>query len=138
MAIASMAKRLARLKQSPVFGIVVAQFIATILASASFLIFGRIAALSALSALMAGVVCLIPSGFVLVMSLREISPGETGLANAVRGEVGKFALSILLFALVFAFVKPLDAVAFFATFVVLQLCTAIAPWLRARRMLKRR
>ena len=135
MAIASMAKRLARLKQSPVFGIVVAQFIATILASASFLIFGRIAALSAL---MAGVVCLIPSGFVLVMSLREISPGETGLANAVRGEAGKFALSILLFALVFAFVKPLDAVAFFATFVVLQLCTAIAPWLRARRMLKRR
>ena len=135
MAIASMAKKLARLKQSPVSGIVVAQFIATILASASFLIFGRIAALSAL---MAGVVCLIPSGFVLVMSLRAISPGETGLANAVRGEVGKFALSILLFALVFAFVKPLDAVAFFATFVVLQLCTAIAPWLRARRMLKRR
>ena len=135
MAIASMAKRLARLKQSPVFGIVVAQFIATILASASFLIFGRIAALSAL---MAGVVCLIPSGFVLAVSLREISPGETGLANAVRGEAGKFALSILLFALVFAFVKPLDAVAFFATFVVLQLCTAIAPWLRARRMLKRR
>ena len=135
MAIASMAKKLARLKQSPVFGIVVAQFIATILASASFLIFGRIAALSAL---MAGVVCLIPSGFVLVMSLRAISPGETGLANAVRGEVGKFALSILLFALVFVFVKPLDAVAFFATFVVLQLCTAIAPWLRARRMLKRR
>ena len=135
MAIASMAKRLARLKQSPVFGIVVAQFIATILASASFLIFGRMAALSAL---MAGVVCLIPSGFVLAVSLREISPGETGLANAVRGEAGKFALSILLFALVFAFVKPLDAAAFFATFVVLQLCTAIAPWLRARRMLKRR
>ena len=135
MAIASMAKRLARLKQSPVFGIVVAQFIATILASASFLIFGRIAALSAL---MAGVVCLIPSGFVLAVSLREISPGETGLANAVRGEAGKFVLYILLFALVFTFVKPLDAVAFFATFVVLQLCTVIAPWLRARRMLKRR
>ena len=87
---------------------------------------------------MAGVVCLLPAGFVLAMSLREISPGETGLANAVRGEAGKFALSILLFALVFAFVKPINPVAFFATFVGLQLCPLILFWFGAGRKLNRR
>ena len=124
---------LGKIKKSPVFGIVVAQFITTFLASVSILVFDRVAALSAL---MAGVVCLIPGGFVLAMSLRPTEPGDTGLNHVIRGEIGKFVLSVLLFALVFAFVEPLNVVAFFATFIVLQLCAAIAPWLRARRMLK--
>jgi len=124
---------LGKIKKSPVFGIVVAQFITTFLASVSILVFDRVAALSAL---MAGVVCLIPGGFVLAMSLRPTEPGDTGLNHVIRGEIGKFMLSVLLFALAFAFVDPLDVVTFFATFIVLQLCAAIAPWLRARRMLK--
>ncbi|MBO6564438.1 MAG: ATP synthase subunit I [Pseudomonadales bacterium] len=124
---------LGKIKESPVYGMVIAQFIATFLASASFLVFDRVAALSAL---MAGLVCLIPGGFVLAMSLRPIEPGGTGISNVIRGEAGKFALSIMLFAMVFVLIKPLDPVAFFATFIVLQLCAGIAPWMKARRRLK--
>ena len=39
--------------------------------------------------------------------------GDPGLGQALRGELGKFALTISLFALVFVFVKPLNILVFF-------------------------
>jgi ATP synthase protein I len=123
-----------KLSTSPIFRIVVAQFIATFLASASCLALDRVAVISAL---MAGIVSIVPGIYVLVMSLRAVDPGTTGIASVVKGEIGKFALTMSLFALVFVFVKPLDVAVFFGTIVLLQLCNLLVPLIEARKLLKR-
>ena len=120
--------------QSPFFRIVTAQAIATLLAAASWLVVNRVAALSAL---MAGVVSILPGIYILLMSRRPVAPGSTGVSNAVRGEAGRFILSAVLFALVFLLVKPLDAVAFFVTFGGLLVIGAVMPLMDARRLLAR-
>jgi len=128
-------ERLSVITDSPIYRIVATQFIATLLVSASCLAFNRV---TAISALMAGVVCIVPGLYVLVASLRPVTQMSTGLANAVRGQAGKFALTVSMFALVFVFVRPLNAVAFFATFVVLQMCVALVPFAESRRLASRR
>ena len=128
------ANRLGNLTKSPIFRIVAAQFIVTILASALCLVLDRVAAISAL---MAGVTCVIPGCYTLVVSLRPVIKGDPGLSQALRGEVGKFALTVSLFALVFVFVKPLNVVVFFSTFAGLQLCMVVVLWLQSRKLLKR-
>ena len=128
------ANRLGNLTKSPIFRIVAAQFIVTILASALCLVFDRVAAISAL---MAGICCVIPGCYTLVVSLRPVIKGDPGLSQALRGEVGKFALTVSLFALVFVFVKPLNVLVFFSTFVGLQLSMAVVLWFQSRKLLKR-
>ena len=118
---------------SPLVRVVIAQVIATILASASCLTFDQVAAVSALAA---GVCAVVPGLYMLLMSRRPVVPGDNGLGVAVKGEVGRLILTGCLFALVFVFVQPLSVVAFFATFVLLQLCVMIVPLLDARRLLK--
>ena len=126
--------RLENFTKSPIFRVVTAQVVATFIASASWLIFGRVAAVSAL---MAGITCVLPGCYTLVVSLRPVSKGDPGLRQALRGELGKFALTVSLFALVFVFVKPLNVLVFFSTFIGLQLCMAATLWLGSRRLLKR-
>ncbi len=126
--------RLGYYTKSPIFRVVTAQVVATVLASASWLVFGRVAAISAL---MAGITCVLPGCYTLVVSFRPVIKGDPGLSQALRGELGKFALTISLFALVFVFVKPLNVLVFFSTFIGLQLCMAATLWLGSRRLLKR-
>ena len=126
--------RLGYLTKSPIFRVVTAQVFATCLASAAWLVFGRVAAISAL---MAGITCVLPGCYTLVVSLRPVIKGDPGLSQALRGEMGKFALTVSLFALVFVFVKPLNVLVFFSTFIGLQLCMAATLWLGSRRLLKR-
>lgn len=105
----------------------------TILASALCLVFDRVAAISAL---MAGITCVGPGCYTLVVSMRPVTNGDPGLNQALRGELGKFALTASLFALVFVFVKPLNVVVFFSTFAGLQLCMVVVLWLQSRKLLK--
>ena len=126
--------RLGNLTKSPIFQIVAAQFFATFLASALCLVFDRVAAISAV---MAGITCVVPGCYTLVVSLRPVIKAGPGLSQALRGEVGKFALTVALFALVFVFVRPLNVLVFFSTFVGLQLCVAGVLWFGSRRLLKR-
>jgi ATP synthase protein I len=126
--------RLGYLTKSPIFRVVIAQVFATCIASAAWLVFGRVAAISAL---MAGITCVLPGCYTLVVSLRPVIKGDPGLIQALKGELGKFALTVSLFALVFVFVKPLNVLVFFSTFIGLQLCMAATLWLGSRRLLKR-
>ena len=126
--------RLGRIRKSPVFRIVAVQFIATLLAAVLGLAISRVAAWSAL---LAGAACIIPGLYVLAMSERSVPKGTTGLANVIRGEAGKYALTIAILALVFVFVRPLNGVAFFTTFICLQVAVAVVPLLEARALLNR-
>ena len=117
--------RLAILTKSPIFRIVAAQCAATLIASGLSVFFDRVVATSAL---MAGVACIVPGCYTLVVSLRPVSEGDPGLRHVLRGELGKFALTVSLFALVFVF---------FSTFVGLQLCMAAILWWDSRKLLRR-
>ena len=107
-------KRLGYFTKSPIFRIVMVQMFATFLASAAWLLFDRVAAISAL---LAGITCFLPGCYSLVVSLRPVIKGDPGLGQALRGELGKVALTVSLFALVFVFVKPRIAFVFFRTFI---------------------
>ena len=130
---AKASNRLGNLTKSPIFQIVAAQFFATLLASALCLVFDRVAAISAV---MAGITCIVPGCYTLMVSLRPVIKGDPGLRQALRGELGKLALTVSLFALVFVFVKPLNVLVFFSTFIGLQLCMAATLWLGSRSLLK--
>lgn len=81
--------------------------------------------------------CVVPGVFILFQSEKAQAARGPGLGEAMRGEVGKLLITGVLFAAVFIGVKPIDVVAFFGTFVVLQLAYVIVPLIDARRMMRR-
>ena len=83
---------------------------------------GRI---SGFSALLGGLICLIPNAY---LALRLMMPqsgrdADALLRAAYIGEAGKFALTVLLFGLAFTLVRPIDPVALFAAFIATTMVT---------------
>ena len=127
---------LGRLKvtKSPLFFIVAAQVIATVFAAAACWFFSPVAAISAL---LAGAVCIVPGLYVLAVSLRSIPAGSSGLGLAIRGELGKLLLTAALMVLVFLGFESLSVATFFATLILMQVCVAVGPVIEAQRLLRR-
>jgi ATP synthase protein I len=77
------------------------------------------------SALLGSLTCVIPNAFLalrLVVPRRD--PGARALIQAAYiGEFGKLALTVLMFSIVFALVRPLAAAPLFAGFIAAQLVT---------------
>ena len=77
------------------------------------------------SALLGSLTCVIPNAFLalrLVVPRRD--PGAGALIRAAYiGELGKLAITVLMFSLVFVLVRPLAAVALFSGFIATQLAT---------------
>ena len=77
------------------------------------------------SALLGSLTCVIPNAFLalrLVVPRRD--PGASALIRAAYiGELGKLAITVLMFSLVFVLVRPLAAVALFSGFIATQLAT---------------
>jgi len=77
------------------------------------------------SALLGSLTCVIPNAFLalrLVVPRRD--PGASALIRAAYiGELGKLAITVLMFSLVFVIVRPLAAVALFSGFIATQLAT---------------
>jgi ATP synthase protein I len=80
---------------------------------------------SGYSALLGGLICVIPNAFLalrLVVPRRD--PGAGALIRAAYiGELGKLALTVLMFTIVFTLVRPLAAGALFAGFIAVQFVT---------------
>ena len=117
------------LTRSPIFNVIVAQSIVTVFISAGCFSINMVAFVSAV---MAGVSCVVPGLYTLALSLRPVTEGNTGLGNVVKAELGKFALTGSVFALVFVFVQPLNVMIFFGTFVGLQVLMVGALWFHGR------
>jgi len=77
------------------------------------------------SALLGSLTCVIPNAFLalrLVVPRRD--PGASALIRAACiGELGKLALTVLMFSIVFTQVRPLAAAPLFAGFIAAQLVT---------------
>ena len=84
------------------------------------------------SALLGSLACVVPNGFLaLRLSVPRRDPGARALIRAAYiGEVGKLALTVLIFSLVFLLVRPLAAGPLFAGFVAAQLVTLAGLLLR--------
>ena len=128
------ATSLTSMAKSPFFRVLSAQSIVTIFVAFVCLAVSKIAAISVL---LAGVSSFLPTLFVLILSLKPMTPGLTGLGQVLRGEAGKFALTIALLTSIFTLVKPLSVAAFFGTFVLMQLCQALVPLVDANRLMKK-
>ncbi len=94
------------------------------LAAALWSVLGNIAGYSALLGCLTSV---LPNGFLaLRLAVPRRDPGAKSLLQAAYlGEIGKLALTVLMFSIVFVTVRPLAAAPFFAGFVV----TAMVPLL---------
>jgi ATP synthase protein I len=90
------------------------------LAGVLWVVFGKVAGYSAM---LGSLICLIPNAFLaLRLSVPRRNPGAAALINAAWiGEIGKLALTVLFFSLVFTLVRPLSAAALFAGFIATQL-----------------
>ena len=94
--------------------------VGTALAAVLLGVFGKVVGYSAMLGSLAAVV---PNAF---LALRLMAPSRDPGAQAVMraawiGEIGKLALTVLIFTLVFTLVRPLSAAAVFAGFIVTQL-----------------
>jgi len=85
-------------------------------------IYGHVAGYSAL---LGALTCVIPNAFLaLRLAVPRRDPGARSLVRAAYlGELGKLALTVLMFSIVFVLVRPLNAAALFAGFVATQLVT---------------
>ncbi|WP_405225436.1 ATP synthase subunit I [Lentisalinibacter sediminis] len=77
------------------------------------------------SLLIGGLICILPNAFLAARILKADLEGL--MRGAWLGEIGKFALTVLLFGVVFALVRPLSYVAVLAGFILAQLVILIAP-----------
>ena len=77
------------------------------------------------SALLGSLVAVVPNAFLaLRLAVPRRDPGAHALVRAAYiGELGKLALTVLFFVLVFTLVKPLSAAALFAAFIATQMVT---------------
>ena len=87
---------------------------------------------SAYSALLGGLTCVIPNAFLaLRLAVPRRDPGARSLVQAAYiGELGKLGLTVLMFSMVFVLVRPLSAAALFAGFIAAQLMTFAGLLLR--------
>lgn len=122
------------IKKSAIFRILAAQFITTLIVAFLALVIGPVATKSAL---LAGVICILPGLFSLAMSQRSPAHGESGLGLVLKGEIGRLLLASVLFVVVFTQTGELHVLVLFGTVVVLQAAYAVVPMLDARRLMQR-
>lgn len=89
------------------------------------LFWGTKGAVSGYSALLGGLICVVPNAF---LALRLIVPRRSAGAGALIraayiGEFGKLALTVVMFSVVFLLVRPLAGGALFTSFIAAQLVT---------------
>ena len=122
-----------RIIKSVMLKMLVAQVgVGAVLAVVLWRIYGDVAGYSAL---LGSLVCVVPNAF---LALRLIAPRRDPGAQALLraawiGEIGKLALTVLIFTLVFTLVRPLSAAALFAGFIATQLVTFSGLLMRSER-----
>lgn len=99
-----------------------------VFAAAFWLLGGRVAGYSAL---LGSLACVVPNGFLaLRLALPRRDPGAKALLRAAWiGEFGKLALTVLIFSLVLATVRPLEGGPLFTGFIASQLMVFLGAWL---------
>lgn len=90
---------------------------------------------AAFSALMGGVVSIVPAVYFVWRGMRRTSSRQSKqkILNFYQAAAGKFGLTVALFAIVLAAAPPSNPAFFFVAYVVAQLMHWLAPWLVRER-----
>lgn len=113
--------------------VLVAQIgIGVVLAAVLWGVYGEIAGISVL---LGSLTCVLPNAFLaLRLAVPRRDPGARDLIRAAYiGEVGKLAITVLMFSIIFAAVRPLSVPALFAGFIAAQLMTFAGLLMRDTR-----
>jgi len=81
------------------------------------------------SILLGGLTSILPSAFMAWHLTRPTVKPGTAFKSLVYGEIGKMALTAMIFIAVFVFIKPLDILFFFSSLVLSMLCHVLVPLL---------
>lgn len=106
------------LKAPPVYKVIVIQFFTSVVAAlASYLLVDSVAAISAL---LGGLICTLPNGYFArkAFQYRGARHAQQIVKGFYTGETGKLIMTAVLFALVFAGVRPLNELAVLIGFIV--------------------
>lgn len=103
-------------------------------AAIAALFWGLDGSVAGYSALLGGLTCVIPNAFLaLRLAVPRRDPGAKALVRAAYiGEIGKLALTVLMFSMVFTLVRPLAVFPLFAGFIVGQLAVFSGLLMRDR------
>jgi len=115
----------------PVYRIIRAQLIATVLAFATCSYFDWVAAYSIL---LGGTVCVVPAGFAAWRLSRRTPVAGVAALHMIMAETGKLLLTMALFVAVFVLVKPLNVLFFFGSLVGLHGFFIFVPMMDRLRM----
>lgn len=120
----------------PVFPVLLTQLVVLLLAAAT--LFGWRGAVESYSALCGGLIAWLPNLYFAYKAFRfsGARAAQAIIRSFYAGEAGKLILTAVLFALTFAGVKPLDALAVFGVFLLTQLVNWFAPLLMKTRFLR--
>lgn len=127
-----MGARSAQLKRPKVIRIVGLQALATLLISAGCFLLTE--GVSAYSALLGGVVCFVPNLYFAWAAFRHqgAQAAKQVIRSFYKAEAVKFGLTVVLFALVFIAVRPLNPISFFLTYAVVQSVHWLSPLVMKR------
>ena len=94
--------------------------VSVVIAAVTWLWAGEVAGVSAL---LGGAVAVVPNAFLAaqLVAPRRDQSAHAMLRDAWFGEFGKVLLAALLFGVIFGFVRPIEPLAVFATFIAAQL-----------------
>ena len=93
--------------------------------TASVIVIHRFDPVAGYSALLGGLIFLIPNGYLAIYAFRYneelLGEGEKALHNLYKGEIGKFVLSAAGFAISFALLDTINVPMLFASYIILML-----------------
>ncbi len=126
-----MGAKSAQLKRPKVFRVVVLQILVTLLVAVACLLSGD--PVLAYSSLLGGMVCSFPNLYFAWRMFRHMGAASKEVVRSFyRAEAMKFGLTVVLFALVFILVRPLNPISFFLTYAVVQSVHWLAPFVMKR------
>ncbi len=118
------------IKRPPVYRVVIAQLVVTLIAT---LVGWSLSNVHGYSALMGGLICALPNSYFAYRSFafRGALAARHIVKNFYRAEAVKLGLTALLFGLVFKFVHPLEPVSLFLAFFIVQIVHWFTPLIMA-------
>ena len=103
--------------------IIILQIVATFVLSIIFWLFNDV--IAGYSAFFGGIISVIPNVFLAARLIASPKNAQAVMKAAYIGEAGKIILTFLLFGVVFAVVKSLDAKFLFISFIIVQFIISI-------------
>tara|TARA_R100001143_G_C3357723_1_gene133556 strand:+ start:709 stop:1119 length:411 start_codon:yes stop_codon:yes gene_type:complete len=114
------------LKAPPIYKVIVTQFLVTVIAALST--FALMDTVTAYSVLLGGMISTIPNAYFALKVFRYRGARQMPLIvkSIYAGETGKLIITAVLFALVFAGIRPLNELAVIVSFIVTLVAGLIA------------